>query len=139
MHAEKTFRRHFVKYSTLERAMNMWINQVTAEGMIISDSIIKEKGRQFVQAFMILDKSITFSNGWATKFKQHNELKKIIMHGEAASAPLENLSEEQKKLQLPSNYDSEDIYNADETSLFYRLLLNQTLSTKSMARKKRKK
>ncbi|CAG8629841.1 3807_t:CDS:2, partial [Diversispora eburnea] len=61
------------------------------------------------------------------------------MHGEAASTPLENLSEERKKLQeLLSNYDPEDIYNTDETGLFYRLLLNQTLSTKSMAEKKRR-
>ncbi|CAG8652969.1 6041_t:CDS:1, partial [Ambispora gerdemannii] len=59
------------------------------------------------------------------------------MHGEAASAPLENLPEEQKKSQeLLSNYNPENIYNADETGLFYQLLLNQTLSTKLMAGKK---
>ncbi|CAG8642351.1 10635_t:CDS:1, partial [Diversispora eburnea] len=93
---------------------------VTAEGMIISDSIVKEKGHQFAQVFTIPDESITFSNRWATKFKQHNRLKKIIMYGEEASAPLENLSEEWKKLQeFLSNYNSEEIYNANKTSLFY--------------------
>jgi Tc5 transposase DNA-binding domain/Fission yeast centromere protein N-terminal domain len=137
-HAEKTFRHRSVKYPMLERAMNMWISQVTTEGMIISDSIVKEKGHQFAQALAIPDESITFSNGWTTKFKQRNGLKKIIMHGEAASAPLENLPEERRKLQeLLSNYNPEDIYNADETGLFYRLLPNQTLSTKPMAGKKK--
>lgn len=138
LHAEETFRHRSVKYPMLERAVNMWIEQVTAEGLIISDSIIKEKGHQFAQALAIPEESITFSNGWVTKFKQRNGLKKIIMHGEAASAPLENLSEERQKLQeLLSQYNPEDIYNADETGLFYRLLPNQTLSTKLIAGKKK--
>ncbi|CAG8603701.1 1935_t:CDS:2, partial [Diversispora eburnea] len=60
--------------------------------------------------------SLTFSNGWVTKFKKHNEIRKITMHSEAASAPLENLPKEWKKLQeLLSHYNSEDMYNADET------------------------
>ncbi|RHZ81279.1 hypothetical protein Glove_122g118 [Diversispora epigaea] len=50
--------------------------------MIISDLIVKEKGCQFAQALAILNKSITFSNRWTTKFKQRNGLKKIIMHSE---------------------------------------------------------
>ena len=42
------------------------------------------------------------------------------MHGEAASVPLENLPAEHMKLQeLLSRYNPEDIYNADETGLFY--------------------
>ncbi|RHZ61420.1 hypothetical protein Glove_347g14 [Diversispora epigaea] len=97
-----------------------------------------KKGQQFAQAFSIPKGSIAFSNGWATRFKRHNGIKKITMHGEAASAPLESLPEERKKLQeLLSCYNPEDIYNADETGLFYRLLSNQTLSKKPMAGKKK--
>jgi Tc5 transposase DNA-binding domain/Fission yeast centromere protein N-terminal domain len=136
--AETTFRHRPVKYPILELAMNMWIERVTTEGMIISDLLVKEKACQFAQAFAIPEGSLTFSNGWATKFKKRNGIRKITMHGEAASAPLENLPEERKKLQeLLSNYNPEDIYNADETGLFYRLLPNQTLSKKPMAGKKK--
>ncbi|CAG8432883.1 4712_t:CDS:2 [Diversispora eburnea] len=56
----------------LERTMNMWIEWVTTEGIIISDSIVKKKGYQFTQSFAISEELLTFSN----------------------SAPLENLSEE---------------------------------------------
>ncbi|CAG8802548.1 2088_t:CDS:1, partial [Gigaspora margarita] len=40
----------------------MWIEQVTTEEMIISESLIKEKGHQFVQALDIPEESLAFSN-----------------------------------------------------------------------------
>jgi len=136
--AETTFRHRSVKYSMLELAMNMWVERVTAGGVIISDSLVKEKGRYFAQELAIPEESLTFSNGWITRFKRRNGLRKITMHGEAASAPLENLPAERMKLQeLLSRYNPEDIYNADETGLFYRLLPNQTLSKKLMPGKKK--
>ncbi|CAG8681696.1 23569_t:CDS:1 [Gigaspora rosea] len=92
--ADNTFRHRSVKYPRLELAMNMWIERVIAEEMIISESLIKEKGRQFAQAFVIPKESLVFSNGWITRFKKRNGLKKIVMHGEAASAPLASLPAE---------------------------------------------
>ena len=123
--AETTFRHRSVKHPMLELAMNMWVEQVTAGGVIISDSLVKEKGRYFAQELAIPEESLTFSNGWITRFKRRNGLRKITMHGEAASAPLENLPAERMKLQeLLSRYNPEDIYNADEMGLFYQLLSN---------------
>ncbi|CAG8817011.1 13347_t:CDS:2, partial [Gigaspora rosea] len=136
---ENIFRHRSVKHPMLELAMNMWIEQVTTEEMILSDSLIKEKGHQFAQAFGISKESLTFSNGWISKFKKRNGLRKTMMHGEAASAPLSSLPAERIKLQkLLSNYSPENIYNADETGLFYRLLPNQTLSKKKKVSGKKK-
>ncbi|RHZ77381.1 hypothetical protein Glove_180g29 [Diversispora epigaea] len=45
INTEKTFRHRPVKYPMLELAMNMWIERVMTEGMIISDSLVKEKGQ----------------------------------------------------------------------------------------------
>ncbi|CAG8816643.1 35665_t:CDS:2, partial [Gigaspora margarita] len=58
--------------------MNMWIEQVTIHGIIISDLLIKEKGYQFAKKFSIFKESLTFSNGWVTKYKKRNRLRKII-------------------------------------------------------------
>ena len=45
----------------------------------------------------------------------------------ASSGPLESLPGERIKLQeLLSQYESDDIYNADETGLFYRMLSYHT-------------
>ena len=63
-------------------------------------------------------------------FKQRNLLCSFTLHGEANSAPLEILPQQRKFFQeLLSNYELENIYNADETGLFYRMTSNQTLAT----------
>ncbi|CAG8573044.1 21223_t:CDS:2, partial [Gigaspora rosea] len=103
--AEKTFRHRSVKYPMLELAMNMWIEWVTTEEMIISESLIKEKCRQFAQALDISEESL------------------------AASAPLASLSAERIKLQeLLSRYSPENIYNADETGKEVLLLVDNAAS-----------
>ncbi|CAG8513380.1 6708_t:CDS:2, partial [Gigaspora rosea] len=89
--AERTYHHYLVKHLKLELAMNIWVEQVTTNGIIISDSIIKEKGQHFANEFGISEESLVFSNGWVTKFKKRNGLRKIVLHGEVASAPLENL------------------------------------------------
>ena len=79
-------------------------------------------------------------NGWVYKFKQRNSLHKINYLGEANSALLTTLPEEHSRLQrLLANYNKEDIYNADETGLFYRMKPNQTLSTGAISGQKKVK
>ncbi|RHZ80953.1 hypothetical protein Glove_130g96 [Diversispora epigaea] len=88
--AKTTFHHRPVKYPILELAMNMWIERVITKEIIISDSLVKEKAYQFAQAFVIPE---------TTRFKKCNGIRKITMHSKAASALLENLPEEWKKLQ----------------------------------------
>jgi hypothetical protein len=60
------------------------------------------------------------------------------LHGEAASAPVKDLGVARSKLQkILATYRLEDIFNADETGLFFRMLPSQTLATS--ARKSIKK
>ncbi|CAG8850698.1 10725_t:CDS:1, partial [Gigaspora margarita] len=67
----------------------------------------------------ISEDELKFSNRWVTNYKKRNSLHQYKLHGEAASAPLESLPNERIKLQnLLSQYELEDIYNADETELF---------------------
>ncbi|GBB99166.1 hypothetical protein RclHR1_34380001, partial [Rhizophagus clarus] len=48
------------------------------------------------------------------------------------SAPVESLLKEHARLHtLLAKYDKEDIYNADETGLFFKMEPNQTLGTNS--------
>ncbi|KAG9302875.1 hypothetical protein G9A89_022291 [Geosiphon pyriformis] len=54
------------------------------------------------------------------------------MHSEANSALLEILPEEQEKLhEIISKYDLNDVYNANETALFFKMPPNATLATRS--------
>jgi hypothetical protein len=124
------FRHKPVKYPTLELAMSVWVQQITAGGMPLSDQLLREKGAEFARALEIDEKSLSFSSGWVTKFKKRNQLRRITLHGEAESAPLESIPEARARLKtLLAKYEPDDVYNADETGLFYRMLPNQTLST----------
>ena len=78
--------------------MSLWVENVTAGGIILTDLLIKEKARIFTQAFNIPKSNLTFSNGWLEKFKKRNHIQRYRAHGEAGSAPLESLPEERMKL-----------------------------------------
>src|SRR2546423_1497950 len=135
--SQRVFRHRQLKYPALELAMNYWIGQINASGLILTELLIKEKGKVFAAGLGISEQELLFSNGWIEKFKQRHNLHKVIMHGEAASAPLESLPAERRRLQeVISNFDPEDVFNADETELFYRMMPNHTLATKPTPGKK---
>ena len=98
--------------------------------MILSDIILREKAKDFAKDLNIEENSIGFSNGWLSGFKSQNNLSKQRLHGEANSAPLSTLPELWAELQeLISKYNPSDVFNCDETGLFYRMTPNQTLAS----------
>ena len=117
--------------------MQIWTSQAVAAGLPISDLILQQKGMEFAKSLNIEDQ-LKCANGWVYRFKLRNGLQKITLSGEANSAPLETLSEERIKLRsILANYNEEDIYNADETGLFFRMEPNQTLGTKRTSGRKK--
>jgi arginine repressor len=111
-------RQKTVQYPVLENTLFEWILQ-SQERIILADDIIIEKAKNFARLLNISD--FKFSNGWLQKFKQRHGLKKITKHGEDAS-----VDEEAVEITLPQlrailkEYNLRDIYNMDETGLFYR-------------------
>ncbi|CAG8502584.1 5796_t:CDS:2 [Diversispora eburnea] len=99
----KVFRECSVKFSHLEKDIGLWISQVSAGGLTISDNIYRSNLRSF------------------------------ILHGEANRAPLEILSQQRK---LFKNYylvmNLKNIYNADETELFYRITITNVTNTSKL-------
>jgi hypothetical protein len=58
-----------------------------------------------------------------------NGFRRRKLHGESASAPLETLPQERERLRrILRRYNLDDIYNADETGLFFRMSPNETLA-----------
>ena len=122
-------------WTAMEQALITWINQATAHNMVITDEIVRVKAKEFAASIYSSDNALstfTASDGWLAGFKTRYNLKSYRLHGEAASAPLQELDESRNKLQeILANYQPEDIFNADETGLFFRLLPNQTLASSS--------
>ena len=61
--AKNRFRQRNVKFPTLELAMSVWVQQMTAADMPLSDQILKEKGMEFSRALNIDEKALLFSSG----------------------------------------------------------------------------
>ncbi|CAB4446261.1 unnamed protein product [Rhizophagus irregularis] len=133
----QTFRERPVLFPMFDKAMQIWTSQAVAAGIPLSDMMLQEKGLEFAKSLKI-ENEIKCANGWVYKFKQRNGLHKVNFSGEANSASLATLSEERSRLKrILSNYSREDIYNADETGLFFRMELNQTLATGKVSGRKK--
>jgi hypothetical protein len=131
-----TFRQRTVQFPEVDKAMQIWTSQAVAAGLPLSDMILQQKGLEFARMLNIEDQ-LKCTNGWVYKFKLRNGLQKIKLSGEANSAPIESLPEERARLHaILAKYDKEDIYNADETGLFFRMEPNQILGTNPTAGRK---
>lgn len=74
------------------------------------------------------------------KFKKFHNLKWRLIHGESGSAPVESLDVEREKIrEILKNYDLSEIYNTDETGLFFRMVPQRTISSQNVAGKKKVK
>ncbi|CAB5315530.1 unnamed protein product [Rhizophagus irregularis] len=139
-YSAQTFRHKEVKFSALEHAMSLWVENVTAGGVILTDLLIKKKAKIFAEAFNIQEENLSFSNGWLHKFKKRNNIHKYCIHRESESAPLASLPKERTRLQeILGRYSPDCIYNIDETGLFYRMSPSETLSTKPVSGRKKDK
>jgi DDE superfamily endonuclease/Tc5 transposase DNA-binding domain/CENP-B N-terminal DNA-binding domain len=128
-----SIRRRYGDWPAMEQSLYVWIGQASARNIPITDEIAKTKAQDFVDGIYGDEPhglSFSASNGWLAGFKQRYGLKSYRMHGEAGSSPLENLpafrQQIREKLAL---FDLENIFNADETALFFRMLPTQTLAT----------
>jgi len=109
-----------------------------AAGLPLTDLILQQKGIELARMLNIGEDQLKFTNSWVWKFKQRNGLQKVNFSGEANSASLTTLPEERARLcELLSSYNRKDIYNADETGLFFRIEPNQTLNTGAVAGRKK--
>lgn len=82
-----------------------------------------------------------FSEGWLSRWKARYNVKKHSLHGEAGSVQLgQEDTEMMRQIQtILAAYDRCDIYNMDETGLFWRKAPNITLATEAQPEMKQDK
>lgn len=115
----------------LERALSEWIRH-TESAIPISQEVIREKGKQYWPSLYPDKEMPSFSNGWLHGFQSRRNIKQNIQHGEARSLSGDASTEMVSIRQALSNYRPQDIYNCDETGLYWRLIPDKSLSTQSI-------
>jgi hypothetical protein len=103
--------------------MDLWVTKACNEGIQLTGDVLREKWRDFEKlAGVPEDKRLKLSNGWLDSLKKRLGLKKWKRHGESGPANPEVVAQERErvcKLLQESGYERRDIFNMDETGLFY--------------------
>lgn len=132
------FREKTCNYPQIEEALSIWVDQQISRDLTLSGPIIQEKAKEFATLFSI--DNFSASGGWLRNFKHRNNLHTFKIRGEAGSAPISEIPQMRAELQeILQEYELRDIWNCDETALFWRLLPCKTIAHSPVIGKKRPK
>jgi hypothetical protein len=141
LNARRLHRKHNYKerWPELEEALFAWVQRAEHE-ITISGETIRQKAEFFwgkldVYGGMEMPK---FSNGWLFKFQQRRGIHSRVKFGEAASAH-DAAIEMDRIRQLLAQFDPSDIFNCDETGLFWKLVPDRSLTTTNIPGRKKQK
>ena len=108
--------------------MALWIQKALEYNVTITGNVIQQKTLKFSE--LLSNNTFKASSGWLDKFKQRYSIKEYNKHGESQSAPIEQIPEMREELkEFLKNYRREDIFNCDETGLYWKMEPTRGLST----------
>lgn len=115
----------------LEEALYLWCLNIVSQGVSVSDDMMIEQAKKFGETLAI--GQFSYSHGWVAKYKKRHNLSSFKKQGESGSIDKGSLDSLRKNLyEITKNFDLNDIFNLDETALFYQLQPSQTISNRSV-------
>lgn len=107
-----------------------WFVKARNKSIPISGPLLKAKAKEIAEKIDYND--FRASDGWLHKFRIRHNISFKCISGESASVNSDDVQQFFEKIpSLLLGYRPEDVYNADETGLFFRALPNKTLAFKS--------
>ncbi|GFV88296.1 tigger transposable element-derived protein 1 [Trichonephila clavipes] len=140
---------HFESYTRdvllerTERAIAICIEEQVQRRIPVSGYLIQEKALQFYKSVKQSEpststsqagKEFSASKGWLTGFLKRNALYNIKITGESATADegeAKIFPEELAKIIVDGDYSADQVFNADETGLYWKKLPNSTYIAKN--------
>nr|XP_042907454.1 tigger transposable element-derived protein 4-like [Parasteatoda tepidariorum] len=118
-------------YEDVNEAVLKWIHAMRDKNVPISGPLITEKAMQFAKA--LGHDEFRGSSGWLDKFKRKQGIVGKVMSGESNDVSDKDceswIAETLNK--ILKDYKPENIFNADETALFFQCLPQKTLTFKN--------
>ena len=114
----------------VDRALYPWFKDARVKNVTLSGPILVEKAKDFAERLGVTD--FTESTGWLDRFKSRHGIVMKRICGESA-AVCQETTETRKNTKLRTmleEFSPDDIFNADETGLFFKCLPNCTLALK---------
>ncbi|KAG6610524.1 uncharacterized protein IUM83_06475 [Phytophthora cinnamomi] len=132
-------KRRRVKFPQFERELRESFFQNDAK-TAMADDVLLLKAHQLAERLGIDSTQLRFSNGWLQSFKKRNGIRSHMLHGEGGDVEDDAVRDARLELQeLVAQFATDDVFNFDETALFYRLAPNRTLATTIRKGKKKEK
>lgn len=121
------------KHEQLDDALFVWFSEQRDRGVPLSGPILQEKALSLNKMIPNGDPTFTASQGWLDRWKHRHGIRQLTITGESLSSDV--VASEKYKIVFSNLIASEglspdQIYNADETGLFYRMLPSKTLASK---------
>lgn len=118
-------------FNDIEEALLRWFTQARLNALPISGPMCIAQAKKFADAFGYDD--FQASSGWLHRFKLRHGIHEKSITGESGSVS-DDMMSEWKTVTLPrllKMFAPKDIYNMDETGLFFRLTPERTLTFKN--------
>ena len=108
------------KNPEVETALNMWFKSKCEQGAALSGPLLMVKANELGKELGHSEFQAT--TGWLNRWKARKQIVYKRLHGEKSSADVQGAQEwiANKLPSLLESYSPSDIYNADETGLYYR-------------------
>uniref|UniRef100_A0A1B6HFM7 HTH CENPB-type domain-containing protein n=1 Tax=Homalodisca liturata TaxID=320908 RepID=A0A1B6HFM7_9HEMI len=122
------------KNETLNDALYVWFCAERERGLPVSGPIIQEKAIKLNKQLPDCVPNFTASQGWLDRWKKWHGIRQLSITGESLSGDNSTADDYKNKFLdfvKEENLTADQIYNADETGLFYRMLQNKTLASKT--------
>uniref|UniRef100_A0AAV1UP45 HTH CENPB-type domain-containing protein n=1 Tax=Peronospora matthiolae TaxID=2874970 RepID=A0AAV1UP45_9STRA len=118
-----------VQHPAVEEAVAFWVLQCQHRGVALTGHLIRAKAQTFSGSMGVSEENISFSHGWLHKFQQRHKLRAVRIHGDSGSANMGALEEALPHLKaVVAGYAPRDVYNMDETGLFYSMTPDKTIA-----------
>lgn len=125
-------------FPQIEEAVSLWAEQAIQDGITFNGIILQNKAKKLAELMGI--RNFLASDGWLFRFRQRNDLRVYRRRGELDSVDKSQLPQQRIELQqILSQYELSDIYNCDETALFWKAEPNHTLAHAPISGTKRLK
>jgi len=122
----------------VEEALIIWIEKALECNLTITGFLIQQKALQFAELLGTTD--FKASSGWLEKFKKRYSISAFNKHGESQSAPIKEIPKMREDLKaVIKQYQPDDVFNCDETGLYWKMEPTRGLSTGPLSGTKQSK
>lgn len=129
---DRTIRVRNLAIHKLETVLFTWIIDQRERRALLSEHLVRQKAKSLfttLDIFRATKQKFLASHGWFQNFRRRHNLRNVKFRGEAASADNESATAYTSKFKdiiREGEYSSKQVFNVDETGLFWKKMPTRT-------------